>query len=670
MKSFLLHTCVGVVSALLLAEVAGACGRHKTASPTPPASSRYNLAQTQDQLADLPTPQGVSGELFQTLKQALSAELAESAKRTAVPIPEDQHFEVRDITALYEYGQWLLRWGYENDGDYNQDGVVTISDITPLAIHFAETVDEDRRWPTPTSQPVDGNNDECISIADITPLAATFCCDVQSYRIEGTNDEAGAWETVGSIPFVANIADYGRLAFEISLGPAPSFRYFRVVPLDHDGEQWETSSTVDLEEMAPRILAVHPWSGQSSQAVTCRAFVGGEQPLAYEWDFGGGAEPQTSEDPYPLITLGEPGHYPGSLTVSNAFGSDTYLFTLSIQPAQWEIQTVAVEPNEAQWPTSVAFAPDGEPSVAWWVWIGISGSAVRFAHFDGSNWESELVDSGAEGPGYTLSLAYDLDGRAGIAYENPDNAQLTFARLEGDGWEIEEVPGTIEASWSELAFDPEGNPRIVYEEYSGGLFLASREGETWAIETIEPESTYTAYPQLRADPLGKLHVMYTRAVPPGPSVPELIYAFTTDGEWESETVTDDVSTFAFALNPTEQPAAVYATSHYETVFLATRDDDTWTAEELPRDPYLLGVDALAFMPSGEAVLAFSRGGNPEWLVVARQSGEDWIVQEIDSAPEALRGVDLAISLTGRTAVSYETFYFGEEPSLVKIAVMD
>ena len=105
--------------------------------------------------------------------------------------------------------------------------------------------------------------------------------------------------------------------------------------------------------------------------------------------------------------------------------------------------------------------------------------------------------------------------------------------------------------------------------------------------------------------------MYTRTVPPGPSVAQLIYAFTSDGGWESETVTDDVSTFALALNHNQQPAVAYATSRYETVYFASRADGNWIAEELPRDPYLLEPETLAFMPNGEAVLAFSRGMNPE-----------------------------------------------------------
>ena len=36
-----------------------------------------------------------------------------------------------------------LTWRYVNDGDYNQDGIVTVGDITPLAIHYGHIVGTD-----------------------------------------------------------------------------------------------------------------------------------------------------------------------------------------------------------------------------------------------------------------------------------------------------------------------------------------------------------------------------------------------------------------------------------------------------------------------------------------------------------------------------------------------
>gem|GEM_PF-6323262 len=668
MNTFSIRAWAAVSGALLSATILATCrGGH--ADPLTFQAPRYDIVEVRQQLAELPTPNGVREELFLLLKQALAAEIERAAKRPSVPIPEHWQFVVEYPTALYENGQWLLRWACENDGDYNQDGFVNISDITPLAVHFTEAIDQDGRWPTPTSQPVDGNEDGCVSILDITPLAASFGLGVASYSIEGANDEAGPWETAGSIPFAANTSDYGRLMFEISLGPSPSFRYFRVVPLDSEGNEWDVSWTLDLEEMPPVILGIHPWGGQSSQTVAFTGFIGGEEPLACEWDFGGGAEPNVSSEPSPTVALDDPGKYRASLTVSNALGTARYAFTLSVEPATWRVQTVAVEPEEAWWPTSVAFAPDGEPSVAWWVWIGISASGVRFAHSDGSGWEPQDVDSGAEGPGYTLSLAYDAEGRPAIAYESPDSAQLTLARLQAGEWNVQHVPGTFEASWSDLAFGPSSDARIVYQEYAGGLFFAEQVNDSWNIDTIEPPTEYVSLCQDAVDSSLTSHVMYVKSLAPGP-VPTLMYAHKSDQEWDFETVVDDVLTFSFSLAPDEEPAAVYVTSPVGPAYLAFREEGTWPATELPRDPYVLWPEALAFLPTGEAVLAFSRGGNPEWLVVARQVGGDWIVQEVDSAPEALRGVDLAVSGSGRIAVSYETFYFGEEPSQVRIALLD
>jgi len=36
-----------------------------------------------------------------------------------------------------------LKWSYRNIGDYDQDGAVSIADITPLAIHYGQQVNED-----------------------------------------------------------------------------------------------------------------------------------------------------------------------------------------------------------------------------------------------------------------------------------------------------------------------------------------------------------------------------------------------------------------------------------------------------------------------------------------------------------------------------------------------
>jgi hypothetical protein len=74
-----------------------------------------------------------------------------------------------------------LDFGMYNPGDYDQNGVVNISDLTPLAMHFMESV--------PTGDPdsilavVDGDGNGIINISDVTPIGANFGNALSGYRV-------------------------------------------------------------------------------------------------------------------------------------------------------------------------------------------------------------------------------------------------------------------------------------------------------------------------------------------------------------------------------------------------------------------------------------------------------------------------------------------------------
>jgi len=73
----------------------------------------------------------------------------------------------------YTYGK--LVWTYVNDGDYDQNSIVSISDLTPLAVHYGHTVgtddydemiDEDDE---PAPPPPTYNGDGIVDIDDDEP---------------------------------------------------------------------------------------------------------------------------------------------------------------------------------------------------------------------------------------------------------------------------------------------------------------------------------------------------------------------------------------------------------------------------------------------------------------------------------------------------------------------
>ncbi len=80
----------------------------------------------------------------------------------------------------------------------------------------------------------------------------------------------------------------------------------------------------------PVIRGVSPTSGSEGALVKFAAIVSGSQPFTYEWDFGGGATPNTSTEARPIVVLGDPESYSGSLILTNAHGDDTFPFTLTV----------------------------------------------------------------------------------------------------------------------------------------------------------------------------------------------------------------------------------------------------------------------------------------------------------------------------------------------------
>lgn len=88
--------------------------------------------------------------------------------------------------------------------------------------------------------------------------------------------------------------------------------------------------TLNINPQNSSISGVNPESGVEGTEVTFIVSYGGVSPTSYAWDFGGGASPGTSVEPSPTVTLGVPGDYSASVSVTGTSGTETYFFTLSV----------------------------------------------------------------------------------------------------------------------------------------------------------------------------------------------------------------------------------------------------------------------------------------------------------------------------------------------------
>ena len=95
------------------------------------------------------------------------------------------------------------------------------------------------------------------------------------------------------------------------------------------------------------VLDVEPTFAGEDEYVQFIADVSGTAPLSYNWNFGGGAIPDTSTDASPYVLLPEAGDFSAVLTVDNDFGpADVFEFTLEVgstAPQIWSVSPTRAE---------------------------------------------------------------------------------------------------------------------------------------------------------------------------------------------------------------------------------------------------------------------------------------------------------------------------------------
>jgi hypothetical protein len=184
-----------------------------------------------------------------------------------------------------------------------------------------------------------------------------------------------------------------------------------------------------------------------------------------------------------------------SLVYSGGQPSIAYTAKSSVRLARyngsaWSVETVEGKGNDSFSYASLAYAPDGGPSIAY----KKNGSvdSLKFAHKAGASWSIQVIESGTYF-GIFASLAYDpLTGYPAIVHSNGRLTNLRFLRFDGSRWNLE-IVATGQASYSSLAYDAAGLAAISYQFAPGAgpyeeLHLARRtgcSGTCWQDELIE-----------------------------------------------------------------------------------------------------------------------------------------------------------------------------------------
>ena len=188
-----------------------------------------------------------------------------------------------------------LEWTYYNDGDYDQNGQVTIGDITPLGLHFGKQ-SSSPNWNV--ARVADGDLNGENNVSDLTPIGINFGSSVQSFEIYDSVSESGPFAAVsgGSVPFASasQPPGGGPIPFQKDL-QSPTYKNYYMARV-HDGisEAAQNSNVVQYEpsNLPPVIVASHD-AGTTISPGTLVTFDanGSTDPdgtiTSYAWDFEG-----------------------------------------------------------------------------------------------------------------------------------------------------------------------------------------------------------------------------------------------------------------------------------------------------------------------------------------------------------------------------------------------
>ncbi len=232
----------GWAALLLLCLALVACGGHGAAqlqSPLKPGVEQADssLSQTLAELDALPVPQGADSAQFTKLKAQLRQILQQrgSAKLAAAP-PISNRSKPGFFSIAGSGGTATLTWSYRNEGDYNLDSIVGVTDLTPLGIHFGKS-GASADWAS--ARVADGNIDGAVAVGDLVSIGANFARRVEGYHLQySVSYTGGSWSTATDIPFSSSTiaTGGGRRDFNIQATSGMIDGFYRIVPYDASGD--------------------------------------------------------------------------------------------------------------------------------------------------------------------------------------------------------------------------------------------------------------------------------------------------------------------------------------------------------------------------------------------------------------------------------------------------
>jgi hypothetical protein len=149
----------------------------------------------------------------------------------------------------------------------------------------------------------------------------------------------------------------------------------------------------------------------------------------------------------------------------------TIFSTLSY--STWNIEEV--DNDKIRFFTSIDLDNEGNIHISYHSISSSFDDYLKYAFFDGSNWQIYTIDSDGTACGGYNSIAVDSNGKPHITYSH--NEGLKYAYFDGNNWDVEIVfPGELEGSWCSIELDSQDRPHISFNAHESYLGYAYFDG--------------------------------------------------------------------------------------------------------------------------------------------------------------------------------------------------
>ncbi|MCC7477520.1 hypothetical protein IT575_03590 [bacterium] len=211
-----------------------------------------------------------------------------------------------------------LKWYLYNPGDYDQNGVVAVQDLTPIGINFGASVPPgsgpDGRDYTSALDVIDGSDDGVINVQDLTAIGVNYGRRVAGFNIYSGID-ASHYPADNSAPSSINpddSVDTGfsstdtsqfRRAYDYTIPGAPPGPIFWLRPFDSAGTEGTPSQIYDAgnPNQPPQIsgFAVQPSQSMPERLTQLIAMASDPDgdPLLFSWSIISGGGYLLRDDP-------------------------------------------------------------------------------------------------------------------------------------------------------------------------------------------------------------------------------------------------------------------------------------------------------------------------------------------------------------------------------------